>query len=258
MLFSLKVGEGNEIFYKLLNARMFEIYTNSGDVTEYMDEEIGEITSVKIGSMELKVGDKFQHNYPEIPGLYVISKIMKGATQNNYRCSYTILSYSRNKATSYILPCLNKGDSSFFDVNGYLINAYIGEDLKKLYLIYRFSTTTFYGKLESRLISHPLFITTIPSTKDFDVFVFSIPPEHTDDIKLFLKGKYSKLSDSLKIKIKVFYKLPENSFIWKVLVKHKSLVDSMEERLGVSHVLNGVDLDEKPKMEEEIWEKQQF
>lgn len=258
MLLSLKVGGGNEVFYRLVNARMFEIYSNSPNINEDINTETGEIVSIKIGDMQIKIGDKFQHFYTEIPSLYTVNKIMKGATQNNYKNGYTILSYSRNKTTSYFLPCLNAEDSTFFDTNGYLINAYIGKDLSKLYLVYRFSTTKFYGKIEQRIVKHPLFISTITSIKDFDVFIYSIPSEHREDVKLFLDGKYSQLSDLLKIKIKNFYKLPEKSFVWKVLTKHKSLVESMEKKFGVTKVFDRIDLDEKPKMEEEIWEMCQF
>jgi len=253
-MLSLKVEGGNQVYYRLLNGRMLEIYTDSNSVMENIEEETNRILSVSVGDFAIKIGDYFQHEREEIPSSYYVEEIMRGGSKSHFKRAYTIRSYKRNKGTNYILPCLGN-DYLFFDTNDYLINSYLNIDFTRLYLLYRFSKTEYYSKIESRLVNHPRFVTTDSSIPGFDIFIFNIPEEHQEDAKLFMKGKYSKLSDNLKFDIKSFYKLTNNSFIWKVLTKDPKLIAQMETKFGLTKIFHSIDLDEIPDPNEEIWER---
>jgi len=253
---SIKIEAGNEIKYIPKNARMIELYTNTIEVTEEIIAETGEIKGITIGSKTVKVGDKFSHNYEEIPSSYEVFKIMRGGDSKlTFRHKYTILSHERNKTTDYILPCLGQ-NKAYFDTDGYLINAYLGEKDTKLYLLYRFAKTEYYGELEKRLFNHPRFLQLKNSIPGYDLFIFSIPEYIEDDIQLFKKGKYSKLSKELKSMIKLFYKLSEKSNLWKILTKDESLIKQFEDNFRTPRgFFWNIDLDIKPKLEQELWKQ---
>lgn len=118
--------------------------------------------------------------------------------------------------------------------------------------MYRFTTSKDYSNIEKNLTSHLRYVKIDNSVEGMDIYIMSIPEMHLEDVKIFLKGKYSKLSNLLKEKIKAFYKLPNNSKMWQILNKDAKLSKHLETKLGCS--LYGVDLEEKPNPEEEIWE----
>jgi hypothetical protein len=251
---SIKIEAGNEILHKIVNARMIELYTNAFTLTEETDANTGIIKSITIGNYKIQVGDKFSHKEENIPSTYDVFKIEKGADPKyNFRHKYTIVSHLRNKTTDYILPCLGK-NKEYFDVDGYLVNAYLGKD-DSLCLLYRFATTEYYGKLETNLTTHPRFIKIDSSIPGFDLFMYSIPKPNWDDVKLFKKGKYSKFSQGLKLNIKCFYGLSVKSNLWKILTKDESLVKQKEDEFKTPKgFFWNIDLDEKPKMQLELWE----
>jgi hypothetical protein len=253
-MYSIKIEAGNEIKYTIKNANMIELYTNTIEVPEEINTETGEIKGITIGNKTIKVGDKFSHGYEEIPSSYEVSKIMKGGDPKvSFRHKYTILSHERVKTTDYILPCLGQ-TKGYFDVEGYLVNAYLGKKDNKLYLLYRFAKTKFYDDLEKRLLNHPRLVKIDNSIPGYDVFVYSIPEQHLEDIELFKKGKYSKLSDALKTKIKVFYGLNVKSNLWKILTKDESLIKELENAFRTPKgFFWNIDLDVRPKIEKEIW-----
>jgi len=252
---SIKIEAGNEIKHTPKNARMIELYTNTLEVPEELNTETGEIKGITIGSKNIKVGDKFSHGYEEIPSSYDILKIMKGGDPKiTFRHKYTILSHERNKTTDYILPCLGQ-NRAYFDTEGYLINAYLDRD-EYLCLMYRFAKTDYYGELEKRLYNHPRLVKMNNTIPGYDVFIYSIPEQHKDDIETFKQGKYSKLSEELKKKIKVFYSLSEKSNLWKILTKEDSLVKQFEDAFRTPRgFFWNIDLDIKPKLEQEIWKQ---
>lgn len=251
---SIKIEAGNEILYKIVNARMIELYTNAFTLTEETEENTEIIKSIIIGNHKIQVGDKFSHKEENIPSTYDVLKIEKGADPNQkYRHRYTIFSHLRNKTTDYILPCLGK-NKQYFDVDGYLVNAYLGKD-NTLCLLYRFSTTNYYGNLETNLVTHPRFLKVDTSVPGFDTFIYSIPESNLDDVKLFKKGKYSKFSQGLKLNIKAFYGLSVKSNLWKILTKDETLVKQKEDEFRTPKgFFWNIDLDEKPKMQLELWQ----
>ena len=74
------------------------------------------------------------------------------------------------------------------------------------------------------------------------------------DVEKFMEGKYSKIDGVLKTKIKKFYGLEDSSFVWQVLTKDAKLFKEMLKKYNCNASdFYGVDLDVKPKEEEEIW-----
>lgn len=241
---------GNKLHYQLINSRMIELFTNS-----YVEEVISnfKIQSLTISNKIIRVGDNFDHGCEGIPSHYSILKIENGGSLiGKYKHCYTLFSHLRNKTTTYILPCLGK-DSNYFYEDSYLVNCYISQDRKQLYLLYRFAKSEDYGKLETTITKHPDYVRIDNSIPGMDLYVFNIPTFHQDDIQLFLKGKYSKISSILKGKIKVFYNLPDRSKVWRILNREDKLIKEMEKEFGCP--MFDVDLENKPDLKNEIWNK---
>ena len=249
---SIKLEAGDVLHYRILNARMIEVFTNSLSLKTELDT-FNNITSITIGSLVLKPTEKFITNDKKIPSYYTLCKIEEGASPNNkFRHKFTLFSHLRNKTTDYILPCLGR-NATYFDVDGYLVNAYLDKEYK-LKLMYRFASTSYYDKLENLLLNHPRFIEVDSTIPGFDVFIYSIPEHNWNDVELFKKGKYSKLSKALKFNIKNFYGLKDKSNLWRILTKDEALIKEKELDLMLPKgILNTVDLDEKPKKKEEYW-----
>jgi len=240
---------GTKLYYVAKNARMMEVYTNAITVEE--EVEFNTIKSIKIGNKTYKVGDNFVHELDGLPSSYYICKIEKGGDpKEKYRHKYTFFSHLRNKTTTYVLPCLGK-DKFYFGTETYLVNAYLDEERESIYLLYRFGKTDNYGKIETNVLNHPLFVKMHNTLPGFDLFEFKIPEMFLKDVELFVRGKYSKLSDKLKQNIKVFYQLHQRSRTWQILTKDKELVKEFEDYYFCS--FSGVDLEIKPKLEEEVW-----
>lgn len=116
----------------------------------------------------------------------------------------------RNKSVFYIAPSVFTHKSKLGWTNykegrftGYdncsFINTYLeyGETIKYLLVKYLFTTDESYLTLEKDLESNPNFIERI-DVGQYTYFKFQIPERNLSDVELFLDGKYSKLSLSLK------------------------------------------------------------
>jgi len=232
---------------------MIEIYTNCSNIEETTKNN--KIVGLKISDKIFKIGDEFPHDRESIPSKYEIVGIEKGAKENKlYNHKYTLFTHFRNKTSTYILPCLmTKTNESrdYFMVDSYFINAYLTEDLQQIVLMYRFSKADLYFKLEQNILKHKCYAGTDTTHLGYDGFIMNIPEVHLNDVELFMNGKYSKLSGKLKADIKTFYNLNKKSRVVQILDKDKDLVTQMEKEYGCS--FKGIDLEEKPKEEEEIW-----
>jgi len=240
---------GSQIYYTIKNGRMIELSTNAINVEELTEFNL--IKGITIGKTTINVGDNFKHDLDGLPSTYHITRIEKGGDPDTkYRHKYTLLSHPRNKTTTYILPCLDR-DKEFFQVDTYLINSYLNKERDQLYLLYRFAKTPKYATLEQSIIKHPNFVSIDNSIEGFDLFLMDIPNTYWNDVEEFIYGKYSKISKNLREKIKKFYKLHDKSRIWQILTRDAELVKYMEKEYFCS--FKGIDLEERPKLEEEIW-----
>ena len=246
-------GTGTAINYVIKNSRMIEVFTNSTCNITYDKRNI---TSVTIGNTTFSLGYEFEHEYSLIPSSYVINSIHleeDKTRKGGYKNKFTFITHLQNKTTTYMLPCLGK-DMYFFNTEEYFINAYFSEDKTSLNVMYRFSKSDdYFNKVEKVLLTHPLYekYDNSLSKEGFDVFKFRVPDEHYGDVKMFFQGRYSRLGEDLKNKIKFFYKLTPKSYIHQVLHRDKELKKRLESWFGCD--MDGVDLEEKPKKEFEIW-----
>lgn len=249
-MISTTCGAGTTINYFTTNGRSIEIHTNSNCNLTYENKKIN---SIQIGSTTYSIGDYFNHDYTKIPSKYYIKSIQEGGSKSKFRYKYTFFSHFLNKSSTYILPCLGK-NMNYFYTDRYFINAYVSEDYKSLYLMYRFSKSDdYFENVENNILKHRDFKECIKTIENgFDVFKFDIPREHISDIKVFFDGKYSRLSDDLKHNIKTFYYLSDKSHTMQVLNRGKELKERLEAWLACD--FTGIDLDEKPKKKDEIWE----
>lgn len=249
---SIICGAGIKIYYSINDARSVYFYTNSTcNITTEIESNKKIIKSIECGNLILKKDFEFKHNYPQIPSSYKILDIQNNTDNKKYKNSFIIFSDFKNFTTRYILPCLGN-NNTYFLTESNLINCYIDKNKEYLYLLYRYSQTEQYSDyLEPNIHKHSLYIGRESTFPGFDTFKFKIPDEHSKDIKLFLKGKYSKLSENLKNKITYFYKLGKKDYIYQVINKEEKLQHKLEVFFGCD--MNNVELENKPKEEDELW-----
>lgn len=246
-------GAGTTLNYSLINAYTLEFYTNSTCNIDYNNKYIQSITC---GNTKISINDEFNHGNQFIPSKYKIINIQEGSRFGN-KCKYrfTAFTHFRNLTTSYILPCLGK-DENYFLGKTNLINAYIDKKIEHIYLLYRYSQDShYYEYLEPNITGHSMYVGNVTSKENlagFDVFKFKISKEYLSDVRIFMEGKYSRIGEDLKQQIIRFYKLDKKSHIFKVLYRDKELQNKLEKLYACS--FDGIDLEDKPKKENEIWD----
>lgn len=209
-------------------------------------------------SISLSVGERidiqFINTEPNYKTFYKINYMYK-ETNTLVR----INEFESNASSTYVLPLIEiKADHLLLDTN--FINCYSGHyDFKHdlgeyVYLIYRYIPIDYYSKFSEIILKQGNCIHH-QKEKDqrFDCFVFKVREEFRNDIKLILKGKFSKISDSAKQKIITFHKQTRSDApINQILYKGELRRNELEESLGCI-LPDNIDYAEKPKKEEEIW-----
>lgn len=253
------------VSYRLVNSFTIEINSDF-HIEEYKKD--GDVTKLVIKDEEIKLKDSFKFRFDERDIEYDINKIVKVDDG-----TYLLQTDKRNRTTLYILPLLgflntcdvkkkfNKKtleEISKYCYNTYLINAYIGgEGIDSLegylYLKFRYSSHKTYQSVELLVTEHPLFVKIIDDRKSFIYIKLRIPGEYMEDIRLFLKGKYSKLSKDLKRNIMNFHKLHQKSNLYQILYKKDEDCNYrkiLEKELNTC--LKGAELDDVPSLEENL------
>lgn len=257
---SLKLGK---LSLKVVNGNTIEL-SSSVYVEEQVEDEI--ITQIKdTQNNKIKLKDTFAFDLSGVRSIYEVNHITK-ILKNTYLLSTEL----RNKSTYYILPLLEKlsiprtirtvipagtlEEISRYCAHTYLINCYIGTldgcilD-GNIYLKFRYSSHKTYQTLESLLQDHGLYVETLEEG-NFTIFKFKIPKERKKDIELFLKGKYSQLSEGLKTEIVRFYKLDKLSNMYQILYQGEVYRKKLEEWLN--HDLKGLELESVPDKNNEF------
>lgn len=238
---------GRTITLVPLNSTTLEL-TTTGVVTDisYSNDLSREITSITIGDeYRITKYGTIKIPFADRTVIYDINYIRKTNSKK-----FILLSHLRNRATTYILPCLDilsvtklnsdiavetKFEISRYCLNTYLINAYIdSKNPKRLELVFRFSSHSTYKQLENCLLDHPEFIKINEGYKkdDYVSFVLGVPEDFQKDVIYFLRGQYSSLSEELKKNILKFHRASKKSRLYKVLYKQADLRTELEEALG--------------------------
>lgn len=189
---------------------------------------------------------------------------------------------TKNKSTYYITPTVfyNKQAiglvkyttgkfSGLYNCN--FINTYLGNfkgEFKYIYLKFLYTAHPGYLSLEKKLEDNPNFMNRLDKDQ-YVYYQYRIPDEFIHDAKLFTKGKFSKFSDALKLRIVKFSSEGDDSFNRDVqsiaqkstthlltplaqgLYLNKSLRDKISNSLGMKLDAHQ-ELISKPLLENEI------
>jgi hypothetical protein len=172
--------------------------------------------------------------------------------------SYKIISTIRNKSSIFILPLIaNNKKKPFFFYDSYFYNSYLRmseydtyNDGGYIFLKYRFFDSDHFYAMERDIMALPQYIKTVQPDKDFTIYIFKIPEQFKKDVKLFMLGRYSRVSTTAKARIILFHEVRTTDKIGQILYKDKELRKRIEEDLGCD-VPEEIDLLTKPQMEQE-------
>lgn len=247
-LFKFKYIDGKKI---LVSSKHKPTFKNiSPNKLELLNIIINDDNLIKLGDkLPLKLTDK---NKVEYSTYYIANKIYK-----NKPAEFQINEFDLNETSIFVTPLvLLTNDLANLDcfINSYIrhykYENYIGD---QLYFIYRYSPFDYYDKIVSYFKNHPRFVEYFKDQdKRFDVFTIEIPKQYTNDVKLLMKGKFSKISNNAKMKILSYHKLGINSPIYDVLYRTDKLKKEKEKELGVI-IPDDIDLRSIPSLEKEIW-----
>ena len=228
------------------NSRLIEISTPFNVIENYIDNNI---VSLQCGDTKLSIGEFINVQIGGVDVKYKIRSIIKHSEGR-----YTLVSFSINKTSTYILPCLGISKSKLFYIS-YFINAYLDLDEDKslngkfLYLAYRYIRGEGYRHFESLLTNYPNYYKTIDVSPNLVVYAFTIPKEHWEDINKFKNAEYSKFSSKLKEKIRMSNGV--ESIEYKVVMRSPFYIEELEKFLGCK-IPQGNELASIPSMNDEI------
>lgn len=217
---------------KITNGRDWYNYAPA-DVVFLESLNLSDVRTIKVGDViVVKITDKY--NY------YPINFI---TTSEN---GFLLKTHIPNKTSVYLLPCL-EGSKTSFSYNGYMINAYIDEDGKHINVLYRYFSDKFYKNIEFKLSQHKLYLSTKDINNEYVIHKFKIPEEHINDVVLFTKGHYSKLSKKLKDRILKFHNKSKSSELYGILHKTEEQRNKLEHYLGIN-LPKTCELDSRPDL----------
>lgn len=146
---------------------------------------------------------------------------------------------SLNQSTKFILPIISTDTmrSNFFD-NKFFIGCYIG-DLNqakyqdKILLAYKFDMSINFVSFERKLMKNPYILHN--ADYDYDkhnivVYVFNVPKEHLEDYYSIIEGRYSEVSNMLKLKILKFWGEKDTSLLHSILFKTEQIKKFWQKR----------------------------
>ena len=129
----------------------------------------------------------------------------------------------KTKTYDFLLPLTGY---SKVDLDPYLVNAYLGDaqlldwDLESpdIFMLMKYSGQMHFYKLEKEIEKHEYFNTSYSLFRGkYIMFVFTLGATFVKDYHLFLKGKYSKLSQDYKLHILEFHGLDMDSEVAQIL-----------------------------------------
>lgn len=248
--FTIDLYGGNKLYYALNNSRRIEICTNA-PIQEITDND-NNIVELNVGNFTLKLGENFKHKLDTLPSTYCIQEIEK-FNHKQFKFCYYLNSHKLNKTTEYLVPCLGLTRQQLcYDT--FLVNAYLTESPTQIILLYRFSTSESYGKLEEVLLKSSSFVKIQNSIPGFDLVVMNIPEVYIADVIKFQNSRYSQISTELKQSIVRFHNLKPKDKLYQVIYRTKSLVKEFEDKFKCS--FEDVELDEKLNLELELYKNE--
>ena len=180
-------------------------------------------------------------------------------TRKNNLLYYDLQTARKTKSSIFILPMLGKTKGAFF-YDTLLLNTFIKVPQKSNYyitLLYHDADSESFKKFKGILSNLPTFKESYKPTDYHIVFLFKVPIKFKTLLGLFLKGKYSKLTDFYKSRILAFHKQSLKGFVGQVLFKSKLRKNVLEQKLGAELPKNSEVLS-VPAMEEETLDSKYY
>lgn len=242
---------GKKIWLEAKSVRKFLITTNHRNMEIIRDEndnfkelKFSNLFSFKKGD-KVVIKDKKSNNYFNFI-LNDISSLPNG--------KYEGIECKTNKSCIFILPFLGE-NYIYFDYPYSLYNVYVSEDYEYLYVKYKWTGSEDYLDLEEKLQTHERYMEFFDLNEEFVVFKFKIDKKYEKDVRAVIQGRYSKISEDLKLQILSFHGIGKSSKLGKVLFRDEEYRRNLELELGVK-IPNDIDLMSKSTKEEEIWNYQ--
>lgn len=141
-----------------------------------------------------------------------------------------------NKSYKYILPMLGDDIGNFINLLGCFIGDFdYPEYNNHIFLLFKHVETQGYKDFEKRLTKHPMYKHWYKVKDDEYVYVFDVPREYQTDYDLFMRSKYSKLSETYKrqiIKFHHFQKYGYGAPTIKILYRDPQLYEDKEAEIN--------------------------
>jgi hypothetical protein len=220
------------------------------DIVRDEDDQIIKITLPVIGAIKLR--DRICIGPNKHP--YRINEISERMGHDSP--VYDLKIATRTKASLFLLPML-PGPKKVYFYDSLLLNCFIGteEQSNCIALLYRFSGAREFLELESALKGLTIFKSSIDVSPRTVMYVFEVPNKHRDDYKLFLLGKYSKISERYKNRILEFHIMSKTGVIGEILYKSEIRRKEIEERIG-EELLDDDELYSIPEDKFEVYKKE--
>jgi len=241
----MRIQIRNNIYVQLTkgNLRGFTLETNSEDIVIRRDEQYYITTVLIEDKYRIKLGDVI-----DVDGItYTVNKIRQSS--NTFFC----VQEKATKTSQFIMPVLGE-DYAHFDFENSFYNSYLSDDYHSIYLVYKFTNSEKYLKLEEKLQTHPYFEEIIDPNPELVVIKLGINPMFWKDIEKVMKGKYTEISTTLKAKICIFHGFSTKSKVYRMLYRDKTLREEMSQEYGFE-IGEEYELMSKPILEEELWSK---
>lgn len=207
---------------------------------------------------KIEIGDKIDLEYNNSETTYKSYYKVNFMYKEN-KTKIRINEFEDTMSSTYILPLLGlKKEYLLLDIN--FINAYIEHSNFKhnlgeyIYLIYRYIPIPYYAKFIEILQKQKGCLSYLRDLdKRFDCFVFKTDEKFINDVKLLLKGKYSKISEDAKKLILNFHNQtnPETPLA-QILYKGNLRRNELESTFGCV-IPDNIDFAEKCNLNEEKW-----
>lgn len=214
-LTSIELKSGVKVQLEVLNSRMITV-TPASVLYEVADEN-GKLTSLNFDGEYL-----IQNNANLTIGKqkYKITEIAK-SIQSKLRYELYVFRKTTNTA-NFIMPLIG-GNRSSFRWNMEFTNAFIGNEAEcdgtKIHLLYRFNGAKDFSDFEDELKLREDYLNVEDTDKYHVLYTFSLPEEYTDDIKLIMDGKYSRISEKAKARILEFHSSNKTKTLGQVLYR---------------------------------------
>lgn len=202
------------------------------------------LQSIKFNNIVIEVGDSFtkivkMKTCDDIDLRYKVNKIF----QNKGKQKEILLMESyTNKTSIFVLPFVfnSRKDASFVDKGGYFMNAFVDcqfsekKDGNSIFVLTKFIKTDRYKEVEDYFVNHDQFIKVIDADPNYVIYEFAIKERFSNDLKILLNGKYSKISEAAKKRILSFHEKHMDGLIaHKVIFRDPKLVEKYERDFDV-------------------------